>query len=266
MKKISQRYFLCFCLSLVIICQSNAQSVGIGTTNPNPSSILDLSSSNKGLLPPRMTFTQRNAIANPVPGLIVWCTDCGAGGELSIYNGSDWKVAVMTNTSVPDPCAGVTLSASSSISNVVPCSTIVNNGTVAISPSGGVGPYQINFNNGGFSTTSNYSGLAAGNYSVAVKDANGCVNTQTITVGTASSGSLFTSVKNIINSRCGGCHTGGGSSGGVSFATDCSIVNRASRIQARAVTQSNMPPSGPLPSNEKQAITNWINAGGQFNQ
>jgi hypothetical protein len=39
--------------------------VGIDTTNPNVTSILDISSTNKGILIPRMTVTQRIAIANP---------------------------------------------------------------------------------------------------------------------------------------------------------------------------------------------------------
>ena len=38
-----------------------------------------------------MTYTQRQAIANPVQGLIIYCTDCGInGGEPQYYNGYDW--------------------------------------------------------------------------------------------------------------------------------------------------------------------------------
>ncbi|MCC6837427.1 MAG: DUF1566 domain-containing protein [Bacteroidia bacterium] len=44
-----------------------------------------------GFLPPRITATQRDAIINPVPSQIVYCTDCGAnGGELEIFNGTSW--------------------------------------------------------------------------------------------------------------------------------------------------------------------------------
>lgn len=49
----------------------NAQ-VGIGTTNPDDSSILDISSDSKGLLIPRVTTVQRNAIVNPALGLILF--------------------------------------------------------------------------------------------------------------------------------------------------------------------------------------------------
>jgi hypothetical protein len=37
-----------------------------------------------------MTAWQRNTISSPVAGLMIWCTDCGASGEIQIYNGSDW--------------------------------------------------------------------------------------------------------------------------------------------------------------------------------
>jgi hypothetical protein len=46
--------------------------VGIGTTAPSASSILDLTSTSKGFLRPRMTTAQRNAIASPAAGLSVY--------------------------------------------------------------------------------------------------------------------------------------------------------------------------------------------------
>lgn len=51
----------------------NAQ-VGIGTTNPHTSSILDVSSESKGMLMPRVTTAQRNEIVNPATGLILFNT------------------------------------------------------------------------------------------------------------------------------------------------------------------------------------------------
>lgn len=69
---------------------SQAQNVGIGTTTPNGSALLDLNSTSKGLLPPRMLSSQRDAITAPVAGLIVWCSDCGPSGEMQLFNGSTW--------------------------------------------------------------------------------------------------------------------------------------------------------------------------------
>jgi len=68
----------------------NAQSVGIGTDKPDSSAMLDVTSTNKGFLPPRMTEAQRNAIVSPAPGLMMWCTDCGLSGELMVFNGAGW--------------------------------------------------------------------------------------------------------------------------------------------------------------------------------
>ena len=51
----------------------NAQvGIGVSTANVNLSAQLEVSSTTKGLLPPRMTTLQRNAIANPAAGLIIY--------------------------------------------------------------------------------------------------------------------------------------------------------------------------------------------------
>ena len=81
--------FLALFLVLISTYASIAQNVGIGTTAPNASAQLDVSSTNTGFLPPRMTYAQRNAIVNPAAGLIVYCTDC-ANGEMQFYNGASW--------------------------------------------------------------------------------------------------------------------------------------------------------------------------------
>ncbi|HZV69555.1 MAG TPA: hypothetical protein VFG10_08425 [Saprospiraceae bacterium] len=68
----------------VFICTTKMYAqVGIGTTNPNPSSSLDVSSTIKGFLPPRMSDTERNSIVRPVAGLQIWCTNCGVHGQLT---------------------------------------------------------------------------------------------------------------------------------------------------------------------------------------
>jgi uncharacterized protein (TIGR02145 family) len=79
-------------LALTSSISSNAQ-VGIGVTTANmaASAQLDVSSTTKGFLPPRMTYAQRNAIVTPGAGLIIYCTDCGSnGGEPEFYNGTAW--------------------------------------------------------------------------------------------------------------------------------------------------------------------------------
>ena len=68
----------------------NTGNVGVGTTSPDASAVLDVSSTSKGFLPPRMTSSQKGLISNPIAGLIVWCLDCGTSGELQVYNGTTW--------------------------------------------------------------------------------------------------------------------------------------------------------------------------------
>ncbi len=62
--------------------------VGIGTTTPDSSSLLDISSVDKGILIPRMTETQKNAISDPANGLLVYQTTASSG--FYYYNGSNW--------------------------------------------------------------------------------------------------------------------------------------------------------------------------------
>lgn len=77
------------CCLILIAFPLNAQ-VGIGTTSPASSATLDLTSTSGGLLPPRMTIAQRNAIVSPVAGLIIWCSNCTVSGQLQVYNGTNW--------------------------------------------------------------------------------------------------------------------------------------------------------------------------------
>lgn len=66
-------------------------SVSVGTSVPKASAALDVTSTTKGFLPPRMTQVQRDAIANPANGLIIYCSDCAVSGEPQFYNGNSWK-------------------------------------------------------------------------------------------------------------------------------------------------------------------------------
>jgi len=63
-------------------------NVGIGTTAPNVSSILDVTSTTKGFLPPRMANAERLAIVTPAVGLMVYCTDVVEG--LYINKSTGW--------------------------------------------------------------------------------------------------------------------------------------------------------------------------------
>ena len=78
-------------LTLIITLSLNAfAQVGVNTTNPDPSAVLDVESTTSGFLPPRMTEIQMDDIFEPAEGLIVYCTDCVSNG-LQSFDGVKWQ-------------------------------------------------------------------------------------------------------------------------------------------------------------------------------
>jgi len=63
-------------------------NVGIGTSSPDASAILDAQSTTKGVRFPNMTTTQKNAISSPAAGLVVFDTTLA---KLCVYTGSAWQ-------------------------------------------------------------------------------------------------------------------------------------------------------------------------------
>ncbi len=63
-------------------------NVGIGTTNPQAK--LDVTSTDSGFLPPRMSTIERDAIASVAQGTVIFNTDATVSA-LQIYDGSRWK-------------------------------------------------------------------------------------------------------------------------------------------------------------------------------
>lgn len=83
-----------FILLPLILCFTSAtfaqQGIAINNagTNPDNSAILDVQSTTKGMLVPRMTEAQKNAIASPATSLLIYQTDGTAG--FYYYNGTAW--------------------------------------------------------------------------------------------------------------------------------------------------------------------------------
>ena len=112
MKKILL-FAVCIAASFTSIAQ-----VGIGTTTVDASAALEIESTTKGLLPPRMTIAQINAIATPVEGLIIYCLDGSTKGLLvnnglefiNIVNGESLRKAAVATIvdSADNPAAGGT--------------------------------------------------------------------------------------------------------------------------------------------------------------
>ena len=83
-----------FLLFIVPVLASG--QVGINTTNPHPSSILDMNSTTSGVLVPRMTAAEKLAITTPATGLLVYQTDSPIG--FFYYDGTSW-VQISTGSS-----------------------------------------------------------------------------------------------------------------------------------------------------------------------
>src|SRR4051812_19324431 len=81
--------YLFFLLMVSVISQmSSSQNIGIGTLTPHSSAMLDVSSTTRGFLTPRMSQDQRNLIASPATGLLIYQTDNTPG--YYFYSGSAW--------------------------------------------------------------------------------------------------------------------------------------------------------------------------------
>jgi hypothetical protein len=84
-----------FLVFLFLAQYAHSQGIGIGSTNPpHPSAALDVNSTNKGLLIPRMTTTQRTAIVSPLKGLMVFDNTTSS---FWFYNGTVWEQASLNN-------------------------------------------------------------------------------------------------------------------------------------------------------------------------
>ena len=75
------KFFFIVQFLLLVTCScvfSQPGSLGIGTATPNSTSILDVQNSTKGILVPRMSTIQRNAISNAATGLLVFDNSTGS--------------------------------------------------------------------------------------------------------------------------------------------------------------------------------------------
>lgn len=72
---------------LILISYLSVAQVGIGTSSPDASAALEISSTNKGMLIPRLTNDQIITILNPTKGLVVYSTDEDC---IILFNGSNW--------------------------------------------------------------------------------------------------------------------------------------------------------------------------------
>ena len=89
------------CAAFIAVSFTSIAQVGIGTATPDDSAALEIESTTKGLLPPRMTTADRDVINSGVwaEGLTIYNTDTKC---LELYNGTDW-ISVCDGSVVTTP-------------------------------------------------------------------------------------------------------------------------------------------------------------------
>ncbi len=135
-------------------------SVGIGTTTVDPSAILELNSTEKGFLPPRMTTQQRDAILNAADGLVIYnVTD----SLLQYFNGECWLAVFQESC---DDCVfDISISDTAGIINRTTIDTAGTNITLNQTTGNPQGIAMFLLHNlpaGATATLSNYSVFASG--------------------------------------------------------------------------------------------------------
>lgn len=90
-------FFLGVLLCITVSISVTAQ-VGVGISIPDPSALLDVSSTSKGVLIPRLTATEKSQISNPATGLLIYQTNDSTG--FYYYSGSGW-VRILSQNALP---------------------------------------------------------------------------------------------------------------------------------------------------------------------
>lgn len=135
-------------------------AVGIGTTVVEPSAILDLTASDKGFLPPRLSSAERDSINAPADGLVIYNIE---DSVLQVFNGECWLATFQEDC---DDCL-FDISISDSAGTIDRTTTDTTGTTVSISQTTG-NPGNIalfllhNLPNGATATLSNYSVFSQG--------------------------------------------------------------------------------------------------------
>ena len=108
--------------------------IGIGTSTPDNSALLDMTSTTKGFLPPRMTQAQISAISSPADGLIVYCITDGKFYAF-VASANTWKEILFGSSLIAPPFScGMPITISHVAGAVAPVSKTTTYGTVTNIP------------------------------------------------------------------------------------------------------------------------------------
>ena len=109
-KSISMKNLFLFIILFLLNGSIVFSQIAINTDGSQPASsaMLDVKSTTKGFLPPRMAHSELNAIPAPADGLIVYCTDCGSNGSgaLSMFITGSWYILSANCMGPASPAGG----------------------------------------------------------------------------------------------------------------------------------------------------------------
>jgi hypothetical protein len=168
MKKI---FFLMLTLFILSAASMNAQVLigGDGNSNPDPSAVLELQSSDKGFLLPRVALQStedQSTIANPVTGLVVYNTanhqDVTPGHYY--YDGNQWvkvrnSIETITKSDLSVELANLIVALAKTgltSTNNCPSSVTGSNGTYAVADFGAAGCWMVDNSKEGTPSATHY--------------------------------------------------------------------------------------------------------------
>jgi mono/diheme cytochrome c family protein len=156
----------------------------------------------------------------------------------------------------PDCISANAPAVSTSVENAA-CGT--TDGRIQVTATGGRAPFQFSLNATNFQAGSEFSGLSPGNYTITIKDADGCTSTATAQI--VSGISYEASIREIISTNCAisGCHVTGGAAPG-DFADFSQVKARAALVKSRTANRS-MPVGRTLTDAQIQQIACWVDDG-----
>jgi hypothetical protein len=130
-------------------------------------------------------------------------------------------------------------------------------GSISVTPTGGVAPITFSLNAGSFISSSNFDHLPQGGYTLVAKDATGCTTSKMIKL--TSTASFANDISPIISTNCAvsGCHKG---TGLPDFSTLKNIQASAAAIKAQTANRS-MPIGRSLTQDQINVIACWVNDG-----
>ncbi|VXD12588.1 hypothetical protein [Marinoscillum sp. 108] len=190
-------------------------------------------------------------------------TDFQQEGTFDALSAGNYTVTAMdqngctatVSTNIASESGGVTLAVASQSS--AGCGSA--NGSVSLGASSGNGDYTYSKDGSTFQSSSEFDGLAAGDYTFSVKDESGCVASVSATIDTGVS--LDADIMPIISANCAvqGCH---GDVQSPQLTSKASVIGQAARIKVRT-NAGQMPPAGrpDLTQQQIDLIACWVEDG-----